>query len=243
MLPGISCAAFFITNHMADKISRLVSAVIDKHKAHQSPGAFTVAVSGIDAAGKGYISRQLNTELKKKGYCVALINIDPWQNPIPIRLQKENAVQNIYENIFRWEDFFEQLIFPLQRSKGIYLETKGIRSDADIYYPLAYDYTNIDILLVEGILLFKKKYLHYYHYKIWIECSFETGLKRAIRRNIEQLDEQRLVQDYDTYYYAAQQLHFRRDAPLESADFIFDNNIDHDCLANDSRMNDTGLVL
>jgi len=77
---------------------------------------------------------------EKMGYKVANINIDPWQNPIPIRLQKENAAKNTYENIFRWGDFFEQLVFPLQKNKSLYLETQGIRSDADVYYPLIYDF-------------------------------------------------------------------------------------------------------
>lgn len=223
MLPE-SFRQHFLNGFMAGKISELVSAIIDRFKTHQLPGAFTVAISGIDAAGKGYISQQLNGELTKKGYRVALVNIDPWQNPIPIRLQKENAAQNIYENIFRWDDFFERLIFPLQKHKGIYLETEGIRSDADIYYPLVYDFTNIDILLIDGILLLKKKYLAYYDYKVWIDCSFETGLRRALKRNIENLDDERLLSDYHTFYYPAQRYHFKKDDPQEAADFVFDNN-------------------
>ena len=119
---------------MGDKIQILVSEIIKKYGSHQLSHAFTVAISGIDAAGKGYISKLATEALQEKGYAVALINIDPWQNTIPVRLQKNNAAENLYENIFRWNDFFEQLIFPLQKNKNIYLETNGIRSDADVYY-------------------------------------------------------------------------------------------------------------
>jgi uridine kinase len=224
---GNTSGSIFLNSFMADEISILVSAIIDKFKAHQLPGTFTVAISGIDAAGKGYVSKQLNNELRKKGYRVALVNIDPWQNPIPIRLQRENAAENIYENIFRWNDFFGQLIFPLQKDKSIYLETKGIRSDADIYYPLVYDLKNIDILLIEGILLLKKKFLVYYDYKVWINCSFETGLKRALKRNIEKLDDERLLSDYHTFYYPAQRYHFAKDDPQGNTDFIFHNDEYH----------------
>jgi uridine kinase len=90
---------------------------------------------------------------------------------------------------------------------------------------LVYEYKNIDILLIEGILLFKKKYLDYYDYKIWINCSFETGLQRAIKRNIENLGKDRLIHDYNTFYYAAQRLHFQSDNPKESADIIFNNDL------------------
>lgn len=87
--------------------------------------------------------------------------------------------------MFRWNDLFNRLILPLKKDKGIYLETTGIRTDADIYYPLIYDLRNIDIILIEGIFLFKQEYLSFYDLTIWIDCSFETGLRRAIQRNTE----------------------------------------------------------
>jgi uridine kinase len=206
-----------------DTVYELAEKVIEQYKLHSASSAFTIAVSGIDASGKGYISKLLQQELESRGLKVANINIDPWQNPLSIRLQKENAAENVYENIFRWDDFFEQLIFPLQKNKEIYLETRGIRSDADIYDPLVYNFKNLDILLIDGILLLKKKYLAYYDYKVWVDCSFETGLKRAIKRNVEKLDEEKLVYDYHTYYYPAQLLHNEKDNPQKTADIIFNN--------------------
>src|SRR5258705_3057118 len=206
-----------------DNIPDLVDEILERYKQHPGTSLFTIGISGIDGSGKGYITGLVQQELAQKGYRVATINIDPWQNPIPIRLQKENAAENVYENIFRWNDFFEQLVFPLQKNKSIYLETQGIRSDADIYYPLVYDLKNVDILSIEGILLFKKKYLSYYNYKIWIDCSFEGALERAIERNVEKLEEERLRHDYHTFYYPAQHLHFEIDDPKQNADIVFIN--------------------
>jgi len=204
-------------------IPSLAKKVADAFTYHNKETAFTVAISGIDASGKGYTTELLQEGLKKMDFKVASINIDPWQTPIPIRLQKENAAKNTYENIFRWNDFFEELFLPLQKNKNIYLETQGIRSDVDVYYPLVYDYRDIDILILEGILLFKKKYLQYYDFKIWIDCSFETGLQRAIKRNIERLSEERLIHDYNTFYYPAQYYHLKKDDPLSSSDIIYYN--------------------
>lgn len=206
-------------------IPSLTKKVMNAFARHDQRTAFTVAISGIDASGKGYTTKLLQEELESMGYKVANINIDPWQNPIPVRLRKENAAENLYENIFRWDEFFQRLIFPLQKNKSIYLETEGIRSDADIYYPLHYDFSVVDILLIEGILLFRKEYLGHYDYKIWIDCSFETGLQRAIQRNVERLDEERLKHDYETYYYAAQRLHFSKDDPKHAADIILYNDL------------------
>ncbi|HET9744549.1 MAG TPA: hypothetical protein VFP97_02485 [Chitinophagaceae bacterium] len=205
-------------------IASLTGKIKDAFDLHNKKTAFTVAISGIDASGKGYTANLLQQDLESKGFNVANINIDPWQNPISIRLQKENAAENVYENIFRWNDFFEQLIFPLQENKSIYLQTHGIRSDADVYYPLIYDHKNIDILMVEGILLFKRKYLPCYDFRIWIDCTFKTGLERAIKRNVENLTKERLIYDYDTYYYAGQRLHFKKDHPQQAANIIFHND-------------------
>ena len=89
---------------------------------------------------------------------------------------------------------------------------------------MVYDYKDIDIILIDGILLFQEKYLTHFDYRIWVDCSFDTGLKRAISRNVEKLEEEKLIHDYDTYYYAAQRLHFERDDPKKFGDVIFDNN-------------------
>ena len=212
---------------MVENIHSLAGKVASAFGNHDGRTAFTVAVSGIDGAGKGYITLQLQKALEKKGYKIANINTDPWQNPIAVRLQKENAAENVYENIFRWNEFFEQLIFPLKENKSIYLVTNGILSDADIYYPLTYNYSDVDIILIDGILLLKKEYLAYYDYKVWIECSFKTGLLRAIKRNVEKLDEKRLIHDYETFYYAAQRLHFEKDDPKKAADIIYNNDLKH----------------
>lgn len=206
-----------------DSIHELAEKLVAKYKLHTPTSAFTVAISGIDASGKGHVGKLLQEELEKEGYKIASINIDPWQNPLPVRLREQNSAENVYENIFRWNDFFEYLIFPLQKNKSIYLETEGIHTHSDEYYPLIYDFKDIDILLLEGILLFKKKYLLYYDYMISVDCSFETALQRAVKRNVENLTEESLIHDYHYYYFPAQQFHFRKDHPLDVADIIFIN--------------------
>ncbi|HET9825410.1 MAG TPA: hypothetical protein VFP87_08750 [Chitinophagaceae bacterium] len=56
---------------------------------------------------------------------------------------------------------------------------------------------------------------------MWIDCSFETGLKRAVERNVERLTRKRLIEDYGTYYYPAQRHHFGKDEPKRLSDIIY----------------------
>ncbi|HEX6168333.1 MAG TPA: hypothetical protein VFZ33_01475 [Chitinophagaceae bacterium] len=205
-------------------ISELADNIIEKFKIHSSTNTFTVGISGIDASGKGYITGFLQKELEKKNYKVANINVDPWQNPIPIRLQKDDPAENFYQNVFRWDNFFTQLIVPLRTNRHIYLQTTLIRTDGDFYYSFIYDFNDIDILLIEGIFLFKQELLNYYDWKIWIDCSFETGIYRAIERNSEKLSREQLIHDYNTYYYPAQIYHFQRDDPKDVSNIIYCND-------------------
>ena len=209
---------------MMDLIKKLSEIILQKFYAHTHDHVFTVAISGIDASGKGYVAKCLEGELMREGLNVANINIDPWQNPIPIRLKKENPAENFYKNSFRWDDMFEKLIIPLRKDKSIQLTSRLIFSHADEYFDHQFSYRNIDILLLEGIFLFQEQFLERYDFKIWIDCSFETGLQRATRRNIEKLSIERLVEDYETYYYPAQRYHFEKDNPKSLSDIIYCND-------------------
>lgn len=209
---------------IVNDIGSLTQKILDKFSNHDKKTAFTIAISGIDASGKGYVAGILQDELEIMGYKVANINIDPWQNPIPVRLRKENAAENFYQNVFRWRDVFSKLLIPLKNDRKIELQAKLIRTHADEYYDHIYRYKEIDFLLIDGILLFQEEYLSFYDYRIWIDCSFETGLKRALRRNIEKLNDQQLIHDYETFYYPAQRFHFKKDKPADAADVIFHND-------------------
>ena len=204
-------------------IACLTQRVLDQFSKHDRRAAFTIAISGIDASGKGYTAKLLQHELEKEGYKVANINVDPWQNPIPVRLRNENAAENFYQNVFRWQDIFSQLLIPLKNDRKISLQAKLIQTHADEYYDHTYDYRGIDFLLIDGILLFQEKFLSFYDYKIWIDCSFETGMKRAINRNIEKLNRELLIHDYETFYYPAQRFHLMKDDPIHTADIIYYN--------------------
>lgn len=213
-----------IATLMMDLKKKFSKLVLQKFYDHTADHVFTVAFSGIDASGKGYIAKRLENELTGKGLRVANINIDPWQNPIPIRLKKENPAENFYQNVFRWDDVFQQLIIPLRKAGTVHLAARLIYTHADEYFNFEFDFENIDILLVEGIFLFQQKLLMHYDLTVWIECSFETGLKRALRRNVERLSKEKLIEDYQTYYYPAQRYHFQKDSPRQLSDIIYCND-------------------
>src|SRR5258707_7200380 len=131
-------------------------------KNHSGQRLFTLAISGIDASGKGYITKLIEDGLQARGHNVANINIDPWQTPLSTRLKKENAAENFYNRAFRWKDLFSKLVTPLQQNKSIELQTRLIATHVDQYYRYTYHYRNLAILLIEGLFLFQEKYAGHY---------------------------------------------------------------------------------
>lgn len=202
----------------------LCNALLSAYKKHNSSSTFTVAISGIDASGKGTIAGNLHAALSLSGLKPALIRLDDWQMPKSISLMKENAAENFYYNSFRWHALFNQVISPLKKTGNLQLHYPLIQMDKDEVITASYDFRDVDIILLEGIFLFKKEFISQFDFRIWVNCSFDNGLKRALKRNQECLQAEDLLYDYLTYYYPAQMHHFNKDNPGEQVDFVFNND-------------------
>ena len=188
--------------------------------------ALLVGVSGIDAGGKDFISRKLADELESAGYRVALINIDGWLNLPPVRFSSEGPGRHFYEHALRLDEAFRDLIIPLRQNRWVDIETDHTEETAHEYWRHRYSFENIDIVLVEGIFLFKKRFAGEFDLRIWVDCSFEKALQRAIRRGQEGKDPSATIADYNVIYFPAQQHHFTTDNPIATSDIIIPNERD-----------------
>jgi uridine kinase len=163
--------------------------------------ALLVAISGIDAAGKGTLARDLVERLRVRGTRVALVGADGWLTPNEgLDLGSEPGV-NFYRRGFWFDAMFERVVDPLCLDRSI------------------------DVVLLEGIFLFKKELRHRYDLTIWVDCRFETALRRALVRNQERLPADRLLADYARIYFPAQEVHLARDNPRAFADILYANDL------------------
>ncbi len=186
-------------------------------------GACVVGLSGIDASGKGHVAARIATELEAAGYRVALINVDGWLNLPHIRFADADPGDHFYRNALRLEEMFERLVLPLKRDGSIDIEMDFAEETATEFRPHRYSFDNVDIILLEGIFIFKRAYVHHFDLKIWIDCSFETALQRAIARGQEGLSPSHTIAAYETIYFPAQRYHFDVDDPIVTADMIYSN--------------------
>jgi uridine kinase len=204
-------------------IDQLRDRVIERRK--QTPGtrACLAGISGIDASGKGYIARQLLDELEARGRRVALINVDDWLNLPNVRFSDSDSGRHFYEHALRLDEMFERLVLPLKLHREAGLRIDLAEETATSFHPYTYSFENIDIILLEGIFIFKRAFAPLFDLKIWIECSFETALKRAIQRHQEDLSLEATIAAYERIYFPAQRFHFEIDDPQSAADLRFVN--------------------
>lgn len=212
--------------------TRAVSLIRERRRATRPERALLVAISGIDGGGKGYVAAKIAEPLRAAGLGVAILNVDGWLNLPRVRFNAERPAEHFYRHALRFDEMFSTLVLPLTRRREVRVEADFAEETADSYRRRVYDYRDVDVVLLEGIYLLQPAFLRHYDVKIWIECSFETALERAIARGQEALSDDLTVAAYRTIYFPAQRIHFANDGPREAADLI---------LINDPRLAGLGL--
>lgn len=205
------------------EIKQVVNEILVKRKEMPTEQSLLVGISGIDASGKGFITAKLAGEIQKQNINAATINVDGWLNLPHVRFSEINPAEHFYNFGLRFEEMFKKLILPLKENCSIRLTADFAEETAMEFRKHEYDYENIGVILLEGIFLFKQAFRDFFDLKIWIECSFETALQRAIARSQEHLSPEETVKAYETIYFPAQKLHFAKDFPQEAADLIYQN--------------------
>ncbi len=119
---------------------------------------------------------------------------------------------------------FHQLVLPLKVSRKVSIISEFAEETATEYRKHTYQFEDIDIILLEGIYLLKRSYRSYYDLSLWVECTFETALHRALKRRQESLSPDETILAYNTIYFPAQRIHFERDDPCSAADVLIIND-------------------
>ena len=99
-----------------------------------------------------------------------------------------------------------------------------VRHSKTDYQQRIFEFEDVDVIALEGIYLLKRAFMAHYDMSIWIECSFETALERAVSRGQEGLPPKETIRDYRTIYIPAQEIHFQRDNPKGVATLIVSND-------------------
>jgi len=214
-------------------IDEVVKRIVERRAEVPEKLSLLVGISGIDGCGKGYIAAQIEARLAQHAVTSAVINVDGWLNLPDKRYDSDAPPERFYESAIRFAEFFSDLVIPLRDQRSVHLVADFVEETAHEYRKHVYNIKNVDVILVEGIFLFKQAYRSLFDLAIWVDCTFATALARALQRAQEGLPLAETIAAYETIYFPAQRIHFDKDNPRGSADLILDNDF---CSARRSRI-------
>jgi uridine kinase len=183
-----------------------------------------VAVSGIDASGKGYLAARLAGALEARGIRTAVLGVDGWLNLPSVRFDAERPAESFYERAIRFEEMFATLVLPFRDARACHVVAEYAEETATAYRRHTYAYGDTDVILLEGIFLLKREWRGHYDLSFWVDCTFETALERAVRRGQEGLSSAETVHAFRTIYFPAQRVHLAKDAPRVAASHVLIND-------------------
>jgi uridine kinase len=210
--------SIFQLENVVARILRERAIVSDQH-------CLLVGISGIDGSGKGYVAEQIRAQLGQHSIASANISVDGWLNLPGKRFSAVNAAENFYKNAIRFDELFPTLLLPLKNHRSVSVTADFITETASAFRKEVHRFENVDVVLVEGIFLFKREYRNLFDLAIWIDCSFPTALARAVARGQEGLPPRETIRAYKAIYFPAQEIHFTRDSPRETADLVVNNDL------------------
>jgi uridine kinase len=206
------------------ELDKTIEAIISKRKRLSQNRSLLVGVSGIDGSGKGSLAKQLLARLWQRSIHAVTLNADAWLNLPGRRFSPHNPAQHFYDFAIRFDEMFRDLVLPFRNSRSCKVDADLAEETATEYRRHTYKFDDIDVIVLEGIFLFKREYQRHFDLSIWIDCSFETALARALRRGQEKLSIAETIRAYETIYFPAQMIHLAHDNPRLVADLVINND-------------------
>src|SRR5438552_2908259 len=105
---------------MAD-IDAVIDTILARRRLGPAAQRMPVAISGIDAAGKSLVTGRMLTALQQRSVRAVVINCDGWHHLPARRFSAVEPAEHFYQHAFRFEEMFDELVLPLQRTRSIHV--------------------------------------------------------------------------------------------------------------------------
>ncbi len=205
---------------------RVIEQLADELSEIEKDHPVRVGIDGITAAGKTVLADELVEPLRRRGRSVLRVSADGFHHPPEIRHRKgKDCPVGYYEDSFDYAAIKKHVLQPLG--------PEGSRQ----YRPSIFDFRSEDstgaaylradadaILLFEGVMLFRKELHGFWDYRIFVHIDFETGLERALERDVKHFGSEAAVRRKHTRrFFPGQQRYLKEAQPHLQADALLDN--------------------
>src|SRR5207244_13085217 len=104
----------------------------------------------------GFVTTRIAASMQKRCIKLAVIRADGWLNLPHVRFQQQDLAKHFYESAIRFDQMFQGVILPLRGTRNVNVESDFTEETATTFRRHRYAFRNIDIILLEGIFLFKQ---------------------------------------------------------------------------------------
>jgi uridine kinase len=186
-----------------------------------------VAVDGVGAAGKTVLADELAEVLERSGRAVIRAGIDGFHHPREVRHRRGPlSPRGYYEDSFDYEAVVSRLLQPLGPCGTRRYRTAAydFRIDAPVAAP---ECTASDdaVLLFDGIFLLRSELEGHWDFRVFVDASFDTTLRRALTRDLGLFGTPEAVRErYMKRYIPGELAYLREVRPRERADVVVEND-------------------
>lgn len=152
---------------------------------HYSSGRPTVAVDGLDGAGKTVFANELAATFAERDHAVIRASIDGFHRPREERYRVgRDSAEGFYRDSYDYESFRDALVTPFRRGGDASFRTALFDVAADHALDLPPETAPADaVLIVDGIFLHRPELVGLWNYSIFLEVPREVAAARLAERD------------------------------------------------------------
>lgn len=179
----------------------MVDDLVQKIKKLKQPNkTLLVAIDGRGGSGKSTLAENLKQKLEN----VSIVQLDDLAYPMGGADRQR---------------LLDQVIIPLKENKVAKYQKRDFGTKKLTTW---HEIQPSGIVVIEGVITLHDLLEKYYDFKIWIECSAETGFQRGLKRDRDVYGVD-TAKDWKEKWMPEEEKAIAEQKPQEKADYILDN--------------------
>lgn len=170
--------------YIGEKYLKLASELFENIEKVRNGQRFVVAITGESGSGKSVLSHCLSKEYKRKGILTKILCTDDYYKILPAQRtewRQTHGAESIGYDEYDWETLNDNILSF--RNKKI-ADTPSVDLLNDLVDRLIIDFSNIEILILDGLYSIKAKDIDY---RVFIDITYHETKKAQIIRGKEEL--------------------------------------------------------
>ena len=193
-------------------------------KENEAVSPLVIGINGLDTSGKPYFAKDLETFLRSLGRKTQIISVDDFHNKARVRRQGHDEIDAYINNAFNLAALEHELLKPIKSKEEVDKTVRLIDLDSDTYSNIKhYKVDEETVVIVEGVLLYREPIIKYFDIKVFLDIEFDEMLRRAEKRDAPKYGPG-FLDRYKSKYIPIQMKYINTWNPVESSDFVIDNN-------------------